>query len=73
LPANLDGKVSVSEKTQKADLTLKVGENAYSPMYKSRYEQKGACFPVNAELNLYPSQAGRKLKQQQYKIDDPQN
>ena len=28
LPANLDGKVSVSEKTQKADLTLKVGENA---------------------------------------------
>jgi hypothetical protein len=28
---------------------------------------------VNSKLNLDPAQAGKKLKQQQQKIDDPQN
>ena len=42
-------------------------------MNKGHDEQQDTSFSVNSKLNLYPAQAGKKLKQQQHKIDGPQN
>ena len=42
-------------------------------MNKGHDEQQDTGFSVNSKLNLDPSKAGNKLKQQQQKIDDPQN
>ncbi|MFO7972206.1 MAG: hypothetical protein R6U40_10705 [Desulfobacterales bacterium] len=42
-------------------------------MNKGHDEQQDTSFSVNSKLNLDPAQAGKKLKQQQQKIDDPQN
>ena len=42
-------------------------------MNEGHDEQQDTSFSVNSKLNLDPAQAGKKLKQQQYKIDDSQN
>ena len=42
-------------------------------MNEGHDEQQDTRFSVNSKLNLDPAQAGKKLKQQQQKIDDPQN
>ena len=42
-------------------------------MNKGHDKQQDTSFSVKSKLNLDPAQAGKKLKQQQQKIDDPQN
>jgi hypothetical protein len=51
---------------------LKVGQKTQQPVDRGQDQQEDAGFAMDSEFDLDPVQSGKKLEEQQEKIDDPE-